>query len=173
MNMKAVLAASRRFHHHTQGAAYVEFLVAFMPLLVAFECLLQLIELHVANLVTAHAAQCASRAAAVVLPDDPKHYQGVPVGVLEGRRLQDVEHAAALPLRAVRGIISARLRLTDADGAWAAEQGLRTTTAIRVEATYHCRIPLARRLVCDPASTDAQLVATAPLILHGARYAYD
>jgi hypothetical protein len=173
MDMKTVVAASHSFGHHTRGAVYVEFLVAFMPLLVAFECLLQLVELHIASLVTAHAAQCASRAAAVVLPDDPAHYQGVPVGALEGRRLQDVEHAAALPLQAVRGIASARLKLADVDRAWAAEQGLHTTRAIRVQAIYQCRIPLARRLVCDPASADVQLVATAPLILHGARYAYD
>ena len=174
MDMKAVSTSSCGLGHHTQGAVYVEFLVAFMPLLVAFECLLQLTELHIAGLVTTHAAQCASRAASVVLPDDPVHYQGVPVGMLEGARRRDVERAAALPLRALRGILFARLSLADAPGraVWPA-RGMGPAREIRVGVTYRCGIPLARRLVCDAASGTAELVGTAPLIVHGARYAYD
>jgi hypothetical protein len=170
MDMNAVGTSSPGLLHQTRGAVYVEFLIAFMPLLVAFECLLQLTQLHIASLVTTHAAQCASRAAAVVLPDDPAHYQGVPVGVLEGPRLRDVERAAALPLQAVRGIVSARLRLVDVPDR---QKGTALRRELRVEVTYRCGIPLAQRLVCDRARGTAELVATAPLVVHGARYAYD
>ncbi len=174
MGMTAASPSPRGLRHHVRGAVYVEFLVAFMPLLVAFECLLQLVELHVASLVTAHAAECASRAAAVILPDDPAHYQGVPVGVLEGGRLRDVERAAALPLQAVRGVVSARLSLTEAPGrAGGPTPEGQPARTIRLEVTYRCRIPLAARLVCDAVSSGAEIVASAPVILHEARYVYD
>ena len=171
--MTAKPTGPHRLRHHVQGAVYVEFLVAFMPLLVAFECLLQLTEVHIAGLVTAHAAQCAARAAAVVLPDDPAHYQGVPVGLLQGARRRDVERAAGLPLQAVRGIVSARLRLGDARGGDRPAEWSQGARALRLEVTYQCRIPLARRLVCDAASGHAELAATAPVVTQGARYAYD
>ena len=58
------------------GAIYVEFLVVFPIMLMFFLSLLQLAQLYVANLAVEHAATRASRAAIVILPDDPAHYDG-------------------------------------------------------------------------------------------------
>jgi len=78
----------------TKGAAYVEFLMAFVPLFILFLGIAQVSLLFGARLVVEHAAQRAARAAAVVLPDDPVHYDDEPTGSLGGRPLvyQDLIH---------------------------------------------------------------------------------
>jgi hypothetical protein len=158
----------------TRGAVYVEFLVAFLPLFIFFECLLQLAALGVANLVTQHAAACAARAAVVVLPDDPKYYGGVPVGQTVGNRLRDIERAAQIPLGAVGGIVSTTVSVSASPGdsvprAFAPDE----VVSVRVEALYECGFPLAAHLVCSARSGRSRLVAEAALVNHGARYVYD
>ncbi len=58
------------------GAAYVEFLIAFIPVFLMFLGMIQAALLYAANLVVTHAANTAARAAVVVLPDDPSKYDG-------------------------------------------------------------------------------------------------
>jgi hypothetical protein len=78
-----------------KGAAYVEFLMAFVPLFILFLGIAQVSLLFGARLVVEHAAERAARAAAVVLPDDPRHYDDEPMGAVSGRPLdyQDLVHA--------------------------------------------------------------------------------
>jgi hypothetical protein len=59
-----------------RGAAYVEFLLAFIPLFVMFLGMVQMALMYAGDLVVQHAATTASRAAAVVLDDDPARYDG-------------------------------------------------------------------------------------------------
>lgn len=68
-----------------EGAAYVEFLLAFVPILILFLGLVQLGLLYGGNLVVQHAAHRAVRTAMVVLDDDPRYYDGEPRLVIDGR----------------------------------------------------------------------------------------
>jgi len=58
------------------GAAYVEFLISFMPLFFMFMGMVQMALMYAGDLVVQHAASRAARAAAVVLDDDPERYDG-------------------------------------------------------------------------------------------------
>jgi hypothetical protein len=58
----------------TEGAVFVEFLIAFLPVFTMFLCLLQLALLFSVRLVVDHAAANTARAAAVVIGDDPETY---------------------------------------------------------------------------------------------------
>lgn len=58
------------------GAVYVEFLLAFIPLFFLFLGMVQMGLLYGADLVVRHAAVTATRAAIVVIDDDPSRYDG-------------------------------------------------------------------------------------------------
>ncbi|HEY8430791.1 MAG TPA: TadE/TadG family type IV pilus assembly protein [Sandaracinaceae bacterium] len=77
--------ASRSPIASREGAAYVEFLLAFMPLFVLFLGIVQVSLLFAADLVVKHAAYRATRAAIVVLDDDPRYYRGEDRNALDGR----------------------------------------------------------------------------------------
>lgn len=66
------------------GAVMLEFLMAFVPLFVLFLGVTQLALLAAAELVVRHAAIAGVRAAAVVLDDDPRHYDGAPRRSIDG-----------------------------------------------------------------------------------------
>lgn len=59
-----------------RGAAYVEFLIAFIPLFIMFLGMVQMSLMYAGDLVVQHAASRAARAAVVVLDDDPQYYDG-------------------------------------------------------------------------------------------------
>ncbi|MCA9607100.1 MAG: pilus assembly protein [Myxococcales bacterium] len=59
-----------------RGAAYVEFLIAFIPLFIMFLGMVQMSLMYAGDLVVQHAASRAARAAVVVLDDDPRYYDG-------------------------------------------------------------------------------------------------
>lgn len=58
------------------GAAYVEFLISFIPVFIMFLGMLQGALMYGANLVVTHSANRAARAAIVVLPDAEDEYDG-------------------------------------------------------------------------------------------------
>lgn len=69
----------------SRGIVYVEFVFAFMPLLLMFLAICQVSMLAMGRLVVQHAALCGARAAIVVLEDDPKDYADAPRGNLKDR----------------------------------------------------------------------------------------
>ncbi len=69
MTLKALIQDRR-------GAAYVEFLLAFIPLFIMFLGMVQMALMYAADLVVQHSATTAARAAAVVIDDDPQYYDG-------------------------------------------------------------------------------------------------
>ncbi|HVY28779.1 MAG TPA: TadE/TadG family type IV pilus assembly protein [Polyangiaceae bacterium] len=69
----------------SRGIVYVEFVFAFMPLLLMFLAICQVSMLTMGRLVVQHAALCGARAAIVVLEDDPKDYADAPRGNLKDR----------------------------------------------------------------------------------------
>jgi hypothetical protein len=74
----------------SRGIVYVEFVFAFMPLLVMFLSICQLAFLTMGRLVVQHAALCGARSAIVVLEDDPKDYADAPRGNLKEGEPRDV-----------------------------------------------------------------------------------
>lgn len=147
------------------GAVYVEFLIAFLPIFFFFLALVQLIFVQTANLITKHAAVKAARAAVVVLPDDPKHYGGVPVGSFSGQRKSDIEHAARIPLGTM-GLEALTAKVT-MDGAY----GRDAIVKIKLEFLYHCEVPWGRFVVCG-LSNHKKILAEAAMPNQGADYEY-
>jgi len=104
------------------GAAYVEFLIAFVPFFFMFLGMVQIALYYAAALSVRHAATTAARAAVVVLPDDPQYYDdeevnridsgggggggggsilelgGVSMPGNDSSRLQAIRNAASIPL---------------------------------------------------------------------------
>lgn len=67
------------------GVVYVEFLMAFLPLFLLFLGVAQLVLLFAGRLLVHHASVRATRAASVIVDDDPRYYGGEPRGALDGR----------------------------------------------------------------------------------------
>ncbi len=158
----------------TRGAVMVEFLAAFLPLFIMFECLVQLAGLYTAKLVVEHAAATAARAAVVVLGDNPKYYDDVKVGQATGKRREDIESAATIPLMAVKSIIHVKVTLPSSAGGNDDRKsfGRNDMVHVKVEATYMCQVPFAKRVVCSMFTETRTLVGEASLPNNGADYEY-
>lgn len=148
------------------GGVYVEFLIAFLPIFFFFLGLVQLAFVQVANLVVKHAATKAVRAAAVVLPDDPQFYGGVPVGSFTGARQSDIERAAQIPL-ATLGVLEAAAAKITIDPSYSRNAML----TAKVEYQYHCRVPWGRFVVCG-LSNFKKISGQATMTAQGAMYEY-
>jgi hypothetical protein len=147
------------------GAVYVEFLIAFLPVLFFFLALMQLIFLQTANVIVKHAAEEAARAAVVVLHDDPAQYGGVEVGSFSGKRKTDIERAAKLPIVAMGFNLSATKVIMN--GSYGRDEVVK----VRVEHDYKCKVPWGRFLLCG-FGNKKKLVAEAELPNQGADYEY-
>lgn len=148
------------------GAVYVEFLIAFLPVFFFFLSLVQLIFLQTASLITHHAAAKAVRAAVVVLPDDPKYYNNVPVGSFSGQRKSDIERAAQIPLATMGLLEAAAVKISIKPNY--ARNALLTA---KVEYQYHCKVPWGRFLICG-FTNFKKITAEASMTNQGALYAY-
>lgn len=97
--------------HDSRGIVYVEFVFAFMPLLVLFLSICQVAFLTMGRLVVQHAALCGARTAIVVLEDDPKKYADIARGNLtDGAPLGGLEE-----LLASLGLARLQAAVDDAD----------------------------------------------------------
>ena len=143
------------------GAIYVEFLIAFLPLLVLFFCVAQFADLYAARFVVNHAAYRTARAGAVVYPDDPEHYNAV-------SKDEEVEAAGYAILAAKRNIVSAEIDVAHG------EVNDRTPVEVRIAARVECVVPIANRLMCQAfaARPTRRLEGSARLIAHAAGYDY-
>ncbi|MDQ3031032.1 MAG: pilus assembly protein [Myxococcota bacterium] len=63
-----------RLTRDTRGAAYVEFLISFIPVFLMFLGMVQMGLMYAGGLAVQRAASTAARAAIVVLDDDPQYY---------------------------------------------------------------------------------------------------
>lgn len=174
-----------------RGAVHVEFLVVFLPLLMLILCLVQLALIYVGKVTTQRAANAAVRAAVVILDDDPRYYGGAPRNVATGARLEDIRHAAVIPLsslsaasgtveRAV-GLGEAGLgaslgyadRATTVSFPGGARFGLEADVTVRVTHRFRCSVPLGRWILCARGGGRfIELNQQATLPNQGARYAY-
>ena len=142
-------AAPARISAEQRGSVYVEFLIVILPLLFFLLALVQTARMYVGHLAVKRAANTASRAAVVILDDDPRYYGGAPRNSLTGgsarvtdpvdgfvralgggaappvafgdsARLQDIRAAASIPLPAVSPSLA---ELGDADSVYEAIGG--------------------------------------------------
>jgi hypothetical protein len=185
-----------------RGVVFVEFLIAFLPVYTFFLCLIQLALLFAVRLVTEHAAIDAARAAAVVIGDDPKRYNGEKINritVKGSARYQVVRDAALLSMAPL--ILNGFVH--DVNVVFPSEERpggpARTGTLafapmndsrvskvrVRVEVEAECRIGIANRIACPMSfdfthATDALKIAVpmhtvkaeAVYPYQGARYDY-
>ncbi len=145
-----------------RGAVFVEKLIAYLPLLLAFVMVWELAELGAANLVVQRASAAAGRAAVVVLPDDPLFYEGEALHSFSGARRAEIELAAGM-------ILSAIPRLTSD---FVVEVSDPPKGAGSVDVTVSA--PYRRGAVAVLCGSDQslQLTATTSHAYHGAAYAY-
>jgi len=138
-------------HDDARGAAYVEFIIAIMPMLILFWGIMQLNGLLLADLVVRHAAVHAVRAAIVC--DSEVTSAGGPQskGQLEQSGGCSWE-AANLTLGAIHSFGAPPDFTVDVEGASPSGNGKVTAT---VSATYHCSVPLVASLVCGGLSIDS------------------
>jgi hypothetical protein len=177
--MKAVMATPRRtsgarLARDQKGAIYVEFLATFLPITIVFLGLAQSAGLYSAKLITAHAAVMGARAAAVVIPDDPKYYDS-DVGVISGKRKAAIEKAVGMTLKANGSIIGYTVEVEGANGqakqSFAQGGGYQQAT-VRVKAIYMCNLSLASYIVCGSFFGITDLEETASMPIHMASYTY-
>jgi hypothetical protein len=166
-------AKARRGALDNRGAIYVEFLGAFLPIFFSFLCLLQSAGLYAAKLVTRHSAYLGSRAAAVVIPDDPKQYSGAGVGQATGKRKDAVERAVRMGLGANRSLMGAiaLTKLSSGGGQVKTSFGRDETVTVQVIVPYRCRVAFAKLFVC-PLGGFTPIEASSSNVIHGADYEY-
>jgi hypothetical protein len=185
-----------------RGVVFVEFLIAFLPVYTFFLCFIQLALLFAVRLVTEHAAIDAARAAAVVIGDDPKRYNGEKINRLTVRgsaRYEAVRDAALLsmaPLILNGFVHDVRVVFPPEERpggpgrtgtlAFAPMNDSRVSKVrVRVEVEAECRIGIANRIACPMSfhlthATDAFRLAVPMRIVRaeavypyqGARYDY-
>jgi hypothetical protein len=130
----------KRLAGSTEGAVYVEFMVALFPMMLLFFGLMQLNGLLLADLVARHAAVHAVRAAIVC-----DSQAGSPQSATElSSKGGCAWEAANMTLAAIKSFGAPDFSLT-IDGASPHGNGLVTAT---VRASYHCHVPLAGPLLC-------------------------
>jgi hypothetical protein len=146
----------------TEGAVYVEFLIAFMPFFIFFLCLWQVSILYTTKIMVDHAANCAARAAAVVMGDVPVRYSnglggpGEPYNTISTQRKRRVQEAAEV---AVVGLIMDNtitgLQVffpghPDGSTVQPTSNGSVITEhmVVQVQVTMSCRIAFANAILC-------------------------
>ena len=117
-----------------RGAAYVEFIVAIVPMLTLFWGMLQINGLLLADLVVRNAAENAVRAAIVC--DSDQHTSGLS-GATECA--QQAAEATTKPIKSIEAVA------VYVEGASASGNEPVTVT---VAATYHCKVPLVGGIAC-------------------------
>jgi len=151
-----------------RGAAYAEFLVAFMPVLLFAFCIFQESEMFTGKLLCDHAAVAAARSATVVLPDNPQRYGGEGVNTPGKRRTEAVRMAA---IRAMAPFVHDG-NVTDVKVDFPGGTPLRGPLQVRVQATFKCKVALTYFIACNSSGTRT-LTSVATLPNQGANYTYE
>ena len=171
----------------TRGAVYVEFLIAFLPVLIMFMCLWQMSRLYTTGLAVEHAAITAARSGSVVFADDPAQYGGAELHKPMGQRRQTVEGAALMPLSPFildGSLVSVNVTFPSSPGSSQERDHYDPSdpnsddahkvdfVRVHIEATFRCRIPLADRIACNPLTRTRTIIREAAYPYQGAGYVY-
>lgn len=149
----------------TRGAIFVEYLIAYLPVIFFFLATWQLIDLCAAHLIVKRAASAAGRAAVVVMSDDPAYYGGAAKDSLDGKRQEDVKLAAALILAVNPHMGAFDVTVSPTHP----RESVPLTTTVTVD--FHCFAAWAS-LVCGVGGK-RQLSAKSTYAYQGASYNYD
>jgi Flp pilus assembly protein TadG len=144
----------RALANDARGVVMLEFLVAFVPVLLLFLGAVQLALLSVAELVVRHAAIAGARSAAVVLDDDPARYENEARGDLLGARRQTITRAVQHPLSALPGttleVTAVAFPVAPGSSELAVDFAEDSeTVTVRVIHLARCSVPIVRAL-CAP-----------------------
>jgi Flp pilus assembly protein TadG len=130
----------KRLHADRRGAVLVEFLVAFMPLMITFSSFVQVAQIATASLVTKHATIVGARAAAVITnehnntPDQKK-----------GKNLDQIEASVQAALGPwAKTMKNVRVDVTDETTKDDPYGNIR----VNVTADYKCSVPFGGFVVC-------------------------
>ncbi|WP_394843203.1 pilus assembly protein [Pendulispora brunnea] len=147
-----MLRSPRRLIRATQGAIAVEFVIAFMPMALAFFSFTQLGFAYTAGIVMRHAATVTARYASVT--------QGK---CMPGSPSSDPAAAA----KAALGPWSSKISVQGVEASYtgAGPQGPLPTT---VRFAYTCTVPLGKNIVCNGGKLQKEIRVTLPH--HGASY---
>ncbi|HEY5956177.1 MAG TPA: TadE/TadG family type IV pilus assembly protein, partial [Polyangiaceae bacterium] len=171
----------------TRGAAYVEFLIAFLPMFLLFLCIWQFGRITTTRVLCDHAAAAAARAGAVIIAEPEADGKVLHrANEVERSQISTAAFVALAPVIAMDWLSSVTVTLPKAPGA-AVEENDFTPNAgqfevpptkmvhVRVAAQFRCSLPPADYLMCRH-SADAgwtfPIVAEASFPYQGARYDY-
>lgn len=155
-----------KLEQDSRGALFVEYLIAFLPVMYFFLSAWQLIELFTADLIVRRAANAAVRAAVVVLPDDPNAFgRDSNINQYAGLRREYVQRAAELVLMAA-GNIEDNVRV-ELSGNFSEHNPI----TAEVTANFRCSASWVN-IVCGGQPTRA-LTARSTHAYQGARFSYD
>lgn len=167
----------------------MEFLIAFLPILVLFMCIWQLGRIFTVRVLCTHAAIAGARAAAVVVaePED----NGLVIHQVTDDKKQQITiavYAALAPVLANDWLSSIEVDFPPTrGGAGGGSVDLTPNVKnfslappamlhVRVSARYRCRLPFADLLMCDHAQDSGwtfPIMAEGSFPYQAARYAYD
>jgi hypothetical protein len=142
-----------------RGAVLAEFAIAFMPICAMFLCVAQFSRYSIARLTTLHAAQVSVRACAVIIDPMPGHDVQ-----LEGPD-SDYERAAQIAMAPFEG--SGEITHSNPKCVHDGDDNGGTDT-VTMDATYNCRVPLARHIICSGGPKNFTVTAQFPH--QGAKY---
>jgi Flp pilus assembly protein TadG len=150
-----------------RGAVLAEFAIAFMPICTMFLCLVQLSRFEISRLAVLHAAEVSVRACAVILDPDPGHGSSP---ALDGPDT-DVQAAATMAMLPFEGsgeITHNPPTCTHDSSQDGTNNGNGGNDTVTMTATYNCRIPVAKSIVC---SNGPKTISVTTLFPHqGAQY---
>lgn len=155
--------ARRGLHQDRRGAVLVEFLVAFMPLMITFSSFVQLAQITTARLVTKHSTIVAARAAAVISNEKKNTPDAKP-----GKNQDQIEAAVHMALgpwdQTMNGVKVEINDQSSADDNFGMVQ-------VTVTARYRCSVPFGGFLVCGRNGGVHEIVQKAAFPHQGACYA--
>jgi hypothetical protein len=147
------------------GVATQPLLAMFTPFFALFMTVVQLGFIEVASLVTTHSANLAARCASVVLPDDPRYYDGVPVGEWSGARRRQIDDSAKIPLSIFDK--NAKVEVSLRNRTYSGNAPVR----VQVAFDFPCTVPLGQWILCGKKKT-FRIEREAEMPNQGAGYAY-
>lgn len=147
-----------------RGAVLVEFLVAFMPLMITFSSFVQVAQIATASIVTKHATIVGARAAAVIsnehknTPDQKK-----------GKNEDEIHNAVQSALGPwAKTMTNLRVRVKEDKSSDKDPFGM---VQVEVQADYRCSVPFGGSIVCGVKGGTHTFTMTAAFPHQGACYA--
>ena len=154
-----------KLHDDKRGAVLVEFVVAFMPLMITFSCFVQLAQIATAKVVVKHSAIVGARAAAVI----SNAHKNTP-----GQEIGDNKEQIEAGVKAALGPWSKTMESVEVEiedkSSCSEDNGQYGLVAVTVTAEYKCSVPFGGRLLCGAVGATRTLKQTYGFPHQGARY---